>query len=81
MEGLILLIIVFSINGGIGYLIAKGKGRGVAGFWWGFFLGIIGWIIAATLEPSQEVKTQQMADEARKMAMQARMVREMMKDD
>lgn len=36
MEGLILIIIVFGINGGIGYLIAKGKGRGTAGFWRGF---------------------------------------------
>ena len=64
MEGLILIIIVFGINGGIGYLIAKGKGRGKAGFWWSFFLGIIGWIIAACLEPSREVRRERMAEDA-----------------
>ena len=64
MEGLILIIVVFGINGGIGYLIAKGKGRGTAGFWWGFFLGIIGWIIAACLEPSREVRRERMAEDA-----------------
>ena len=74
MEGLALLIIVFGINGGVGYLIAKGKGRGTAGFWWGFFLGIIGWIIAAKLEPLAEVQ-------ARRMAMQAQMMREALRDE
>ena len=63
MEGLILVIVVFGINGGIGYLIAKGKGRGTAGFWWGFFLGIIGWIVAAMLEPSREVRRERMAED------------------
>ena len=64
MEALILIIVVFGINGGIGYLIAKGKGRGTAGFWWSFFLGIIGWIIAACLEPSREVRRERMAEDA-----------------
>lgn len=74
MEALALLIIVFGINGGVGYLIAKGKGRGTAGFWWGFFLGIIGWIIAACLEPSAEVQAQ-------RMALQARMIKEAFKEN
>ena len=64
MEVLLILIIGCSITGFIGYLIAKGKGRGTAGFWWGFLLGIIGWIIAACLEPSREVRRERMAEDA-----------------
>lgn len=73
MEFLILFAILCAIQGFIGYLIAKGKGRGKAGFWWSFFLGIIGWIIAACLEPSEEVKTQ-------RMMRQARIMKEAMRD-
>jgi len=63
MEALIFLLVTGSISGFIGWLIAKGKGRGTAGFWWSFFLGIIGWIIAATLEPSKEVRRERMAED------------------
>jgi hypothetical protein len=40
------------LGGLIGYLIAKPKERGGAGFALGFFLGPIGWIIAALLSSS-----------------------------
>lgn len=73
MEFLILFAILCAFQGFIGYLIAKGKGRGKAGFWWSFFLGIIGWIIAASLEPSQQVQAQ-------RMMTHARMMREAMRD-
>lgn len=64
MEGLIgiLLFLAFwAIFGGIpGWLIARRKGRGTAGFWWGALLGIFGWVVAATLEPSDEVRRRRM---------------------
>ena len=63
MEGLLVFIIFCCFNGFIGWLIAKGKGRGTAGFWWGFLLGIIGWIVAAMLEPSREVRRERMAED------------------
>lgn len=64
MEALLVFIIFCCFNGFIGWLIAKSKGRGTAGFWWSFFLGIIGWIIAAMLEPSREVRRERMAEDA-----------------
>jgi len=39
------------VGGLVGALIGSFKGRAGAGFWWGFFLGIIGWIIAAFMAP------------------------------
>jgi len=35
------------IGGLVGYAIGKQKGRGTAGFFFGCFLGIIGWIMVA----------------------------------
>lgn len=43
------------IGGLIGALIGQVKGRTVAGFWWGFFLWIIGWCIIA-LGPNYKLK-------------------------
>lgn len=34
----------------------NGKGRGVEGFWLGFLLGIISWIIVALMSPSEELE-------------------------
>lgn len=56
MELLIAFALFALLNGWIGWLIGKGKGRGTAGFWWGVLLGWIGWIIAATLSPSIEAE-------------------------
>lgn len=41
-------------TGLIGYLVGKGKGRGTSGFWLGFLLSLIGILIVAIMEPSQE---------------------------
>ncbi len=38
-------------SGFIGRAIGKPKGLGTAGFWLGFGLGFIGWIIVATMQP------------------------------
>ena len=50
---------VGAVSGGVGFLIAKGNGRGKAGFWWSFFLGPIGWIVASLLKPVPQEKIQQ----------------------
>lgn len=51
---LIAVLVVALICGGVGYAIGSGKGRGTAGFWLGFLLSWIGWIIVAVMEPSYE---------------------------
>lgn len=48
------------ISGCIGAAIADRKLNAVAGFWWGFLLGPIGWIIAA-LMPKNETAINQAA--------------------
>lgn len=45
------------VGGGVGAAIGSTKGRGGAGFALGMFLGFIGWIIIAVLEPSVEERT------------------------
>jgi hypothetical protein len=42
------------IGGGVGYAIGNAKGRGPSGFWWGFLLGVIGWIVIALMSPTPE---------------------------
>ena len=44
------LLIVFALLGLVGYFIGDRKGRGTAGFWLGFLLGVFGWVIAAFLK-------------------------------
>jgi hypothetical protein len=59
MDNPILWLILWVVQGLVGYLLGKSKGRQVAGFWWSFWLGIIGWIITCCLkpaEPRREVK-------------------------
>jgi len=46
------------IAGVIGMAIGSSKGKVGAGFWLGFLLGPIGWIIAALLTPSLEVQAE-----------------------
>ncbi len=41
-----------------GYAIGSNKGRGTEGFWLGFLLGFIGWIIVAVMELSDEIQQQ-----------------------
>ncbi|MFT3851502.1 MAG: hypothetical protein QM733_01970 [Ilumatobacteraceae bacterium] len=49
-----IVLVVALINGGIGALIGSSKGKTSDGFWWGFFLGQIGWIIIAVSRSSAE---------------------------
>lgn len=46
------------VTAAIGYWIGKGKGRGEAGGWLGFFFSVVGLIIVAVMEPSEEVRRQ-----------------------
>jgi hypothetical protein len=57
----VVLLIWAGIGGLIGYAIGNSKGRGTEGFWLGFFLGIIGWIIEAFQKPTGEVAARQEA--------------------
>jgi hypothetical protein len=52
---LMLFVLIWVIvGGGIGAAIGSPKGRGGVGFFLGLFLGFIGWIIVAVIEPSGE---------------------------
>ena len=51
---LVYLLVLVVVGGGVGYLIGANKGLGSAGFWLGALLGLIGWIIVAVMEPSEE---------------------------
>lgn len=48
------LLVIALICGIIGGLIGSTKGRTTAGFWWSFFLGIIGIVIALFLKPADK---------------------------
>jgi hypothetical protein len=49
----IIVFVAIAIGfGSAGHYIGRDKGRGTAGFWFGFLLGPIGLIIAALLQPS-----------------------------
>jgi hypothetical protein len=41
------ILFAAAVGGGIGALIGSAKGNTKAGFWWGFLLGPIGWIVMA----------------------------------
>jgi hypothetical protein len=45
----IIVVIAFKalFGGGVGWLIGRSKNRPEAGFWWGFAIGWIGWLIVA----------------------------------
>jgi uncharacterized membrane protein (UPF0136 family) len=52
---IIVLLVWAGVGGLIGYAIGNSKGRGTEGFWLGFLLGIIGWIIEAFQKPTADV--------------------------
>jgi hypothetical protein len=57
----VVLLLWCGVGGVIGYAIGNSKGRGALGFWLGFLLGVIGWIIVALSTPSEEVLARQTA--------------------
>ena len=44
-------LVICVVMGLIGALVGKNKGRKVEGFFWGFFLGLIGILIVALRKP------------------------------
>jgi hypothetical protein len=48
--GLMMTALGCAFTGFIGWIIGRDKGRGTAGFWLGFCLGLIGWIITICLK-------------------------------
>lgn len=61
----IALLVSASVTAAIGYAIGKGKGRGEAGGWLGFFFSVLGIIIVAVMEPSEEVRRQRLIEQRR----------------
>lgn len=53
---IVLWPVIALVNGCVGYAIGRSKGRGTGGFWLGFFVGAIGWVIIAVLEPTEAVR-------------------------
>jgi len=52
----LIIIALLAFNGIVGYLIGNTKGRGTLGFWLGFLISIIGWIIVAVLPRTLELE-------------------------
>ena len=46
------IVIAMVVAGFIGFAIGKNKGHGLAGFFLGAFLGLIGWIIVGVMKPA-----------------------------
>jgi hypothetical protein len=44
-----IVMIKLIIGGGVGYMIGKSKNRAKEGFWLGFLIGLIGWLITASM--------------------------------
>ncbi len=51
----------FILSTGVGYLIGKSRGRAALGAVLGFFLGWVGWIIAAVVARSPEAEARRNA--------------------
>jgi|GEM_PF-2425024 len=58
MEIVLVLVFWAGVGGLIGYAIGNDKGRGGEGFWLGFLLGFIGWIIVGVMSPTPEREAQ-----------------------
>lgn len=60
---LVLVFVSGIVTGIIGAFIGEGKGRGQLGFWLGFFFSLIGIIIVAVLEPTEEERKRRLLHE------------------
>jgi hypothetical protein len=61
--GVTVVIAGWTIGGAIvGGAIGRGKGHVTTGFWLGFFLGVIGWIVVAVMEPTPEIEAKRAAN-------------------
>ena len=49
------IIMKLLIGGGIGYLIGKSKNMPWFGFWWGFALGLVGWIVTVCMRVKRPI--------------------------
>lgn len=56
--GAVVLVFFFwvGVGGVVGYAIGEPKGRGREGAVLGMILGVIGWILVAVMEPTEEVR-------------------------
>jgi hypothetical protein len=59
------VLLSFAVSGGIGAAIGASKGRAGLGFALGAFLGFIGWIIIAVMEPSPQERLRRTQEFAR----------------
>lgn len=55
------LFLWVGVGGTVGWLIGRDKGRGTFGFWLGAIACVVGWIVVAVMEPSEEVRAQRQA--------------------
>jgi hypothetical protein len=52
----LILALVAPLSGLVGMAIGSERGRGTLGFWLGFFLGAIGWILVAVMQATPEAE-------------------------
>jgi uncharacterized membrane protein YeaQ/YmgE (transglycosylase-associated protein family) len=63
VAALVIWVLTWIVLGGfVGYAIGKPKGRSGEGFAFGAVLGVIGWVIVAVLEPTEEVRQRRQAE-------------------